>query len=62
MPTVEITTPNAKHVVLEEKLTSIGLYVTSKEAYEMWLADRSRRNGSQCSAGLPYIQMGRREG
>ena len=34
--TVEIKTPRSTHQVLEEKLTSLGLYVTALEAYEMW--------------------------
>jgi len=42
MSTVEISTPHAKHQVLEEKLTSLGLYVTAQEAYEMWQADPGR--------------------
>ena len=39
MNTVEIKTPRSTHQVLEEKLTSLGLYVTALEAYEMWKAD-----------------------
>jgi hypothetical protein len=37
--TVEIKTPHSTHQVLEEKLTSLGLYITAREAYEMWKAD-----------------------
>jgi rhodanese-related sulfurtransferase len=39
MTTVEISTPHSSHQVLEEKVTSLGLYVTAREAYEMWKAD-----------------------
>ena len=39
MNTVEISTPYSSHQVPEEKLTSLGLYVTVREAYEMWLVD-----------------------
>jgi hypothetical protein len=39
MTTGEISTPKAKHQVPEEKLTGLGLYVTAKEAEEMWFAE-----------------------
>jgi len=39
MTTVEISTSLSTHQVPEEKLTSLGLYVTALEAYEMWKAD-----------------------
>ena len=39
MNTVEIKTPHSTHQVPEEKLTSLNLYVTAREAYEMWKAD-----------------------
>jgi hypothetical protein len=39
MTTGEISTPNAKHQVPEEKLIGLGLYVTAKEADEMWLSE-----------------------
>jgi hypothetical protein len=39
MTTVEISTPSSTHHVLEEKLSSLGLYITAREAYEMWKAD-----------------------
>ncbi len=42
MNTVEITSPRSTHQVLEEKLTSLGLYVAAREAYEMWQADPER--------------------
>ncbi len=37
MPT--ITTLHGSHEVPEGKLTSLGLYVTAQEAYDMWKAD-----------------------
>jgi hypothetical protein len=40
--TVEIKTSQSTHQVLEEKVTSLGLYVTAREAYEMWKADPER--------------------
>ena len=42
MNTIEIRTPHSTHQVPEAKLTSIGLYVTAREAYEMWQADPER--------------------
>jgi len=39
MTTVEISTPYSSHQVPEAKLTSLGLYMTAREAYEMWKAD-----------------------
>ena len=45
MTTVEISTPHSSHQVVEEKLTSLGLYVTAREAYEMWKADPERIKG-----------------
>lgn len=41
MPTI-ISTVHASHEVPEAKLTSLGLYVTAGEAYEMWKADPER--------------------
>jgi hypothetical protein len=34
MTTVEISTPHSTHQVREAKTTSLGLYVTAREAYE----------------------------
>ena len=34
MSTVEISTPHSSHQVPEGKLTSLGLYLTAREAYE----------------------------
>lgn len=40
MPT--ITTLRASHEVPEGKLSSLGLYVTAQEAYDLWRADPER--------------------
>ena len=42
MSTVEISTSHSTHQVLEEKLTSLGLYLSAREAYDMWKADPER--------------------
>ena len=42
MNIVEISTLHSSHQVPEEKLTSLGLYVTAQEAYEIWQADQER--------------------
>ena len=39
MNTVEITTPYSSHQVREGRSDQPGLYVTAREAYEMWKAD-----------------------
>ena len=39
MNTVEIQTAQSTHQVREAKTTSLGLYVTAQEAYEMWKAE-----------------------
>jgi len=39
MTTVEISTPHSTHQVREAKTTSLGLYVTAQEAYELWKGD-----------------------
>ena len=61
MTTVEISTPNGKHQVLEEKLTSLGLYVTSKEAYEMWLADPAHIKVLDVRTFEEYVLIGHAE-
>jgi rhodanese-related sulfurtransferase len=61
MTTVEISTPHAKHQVLEEKLTSLGLYLTSKEAYEMWLADPENVKVLDVRTFEEYVLIGHAE-
>jgi len=61
MTTVEISTPKTKHQVPEEKLTSLGLYVTAKEAYEMWLADPDRVKVLDVRTFEEYVLIGHAE-
>jgi len=61
MSTVEISTPQAKHQVLEEKLTSLGLYVTAKEAYEMWQAAPERIKVLDVRTFEEYVLIGHAE-
>ena len=58
MSTVEISTPHSKHQVLEEKLTSLGLYVTAREAYEMWQADPERIKVLDVRTFEEYVLIG----
>ncbi len=48
MSTIQISTPHSTHQVDEGKLTTLGLYVTAREAYEMWLADPERAEPAVC--------------
>ena len=75
MTTVEISTPHSSHQVPEAKLTDLGLYVTAREAYEMWQADPERIKvldvrtfeeyvligHSEMAANVP-LQLGRQQG
>jgi rhodanese-related sulfurtransferase len=61
MSTVEISTPHAKHQVLEEKLTSLGLYVTAREAYDMWKADPERTKVLDVRTFEEYVLIGHAE-
>jgi rhodanese-related sulfurtransferase len=61
MNTVEISTPHSTHQVLEEKLTSLGLYVTAKEAYEMWQADPERIKVLDVRTFEEYVLIGHAE-
>jgi rhodanese-related sulfurtransferase len=58
MNTVEISTPHAKHQVPEEKLTGLGLYVTAREAYEMWEADSERIKVLDVRTFEEYVLIG----
>jgi rhodanese-related sulfurtransferase len=57
----EITTPHSKHQVLEEKLTSLGLYITAREAYEMWKADPERIKVLDVRTFEEYVLIGHAE-
>ena len=61
MNTVEIKTPRSTHQVLEEKLTSLGLYVTAREAYEMWKADPERTKVLDVRTFEEYVLIGHAE-
>ena len=61
MATVEIKTPRSTHQVLEEKLTSLGLYVTALEAYEMWQADPERIKVLDVRTFEEYVLIGHAE-
>ena len=61
MATVEIKTPRSTHQVLEEKLTSLGLYVTALEAYEMWKADPERIKVLDVRTFEEYVLIGHAE-
>jgi rhodanese-related sulfurtransferase len=61
MTTVEIRTSHSTHQVLEEKLTSLGLYVTALEAYEMWKADPERMKVLDVRTFEEYVLIGHAE-
>jgi rhodanese-related sulfurtransferase len=61
MNTVEIRTPHSTHQVLEEKLTTLGLYVTAREAYEIWKADPERIKVLDVRTFEEYVLIGHAE-
>jgi len=61
MNIVEIATPNSTHRVPEEKLTKLGLYVTAREAYEMWKADPERIKVLDVRTFEEYVLIGHAE-
>lgn len=61
MATVEIKTSRTTHQVLEEKLTSLGLYVTAREAYEMWQANPERIKVLDVRTFEEYVLIGHAE-
>ena len=61
MNTVEIKTPRSTHQVVEGKLTTLGLYVTALEAYEMWLADPERIKVLDVRTFEEYVLIGHAE-
>jgi rhodanese-related sulfurtransferase len=61
MSTVEISTPHSSHQVVEEKLTSLGLYVTAREAYDMWQADPERVKVLDVRTFEEYVLIGHAE-
>ena len=61
MATVEISTPHSSHQVPEAKLTSLELYVTAREAYEMWKADPERIKVLDVRTFEEYVLIGHAE-
>ncbi len=61
MSTVEIKTPHSTHQVPEEKLTSLNLYVTAREVYEMWLADPEHVKVLDVRTFEEYVLIGHAE-
>ena len=57
----EISTSNSKHQVLEEKLTSLGLYLTAQEAYELWKADPEKSKVLDVRTFEEYVLIGHAE-
>ena len=46
---------------LEKKLTSLGLYVTAREAYDMWKADPERIKVLDVRTSIEYAVNGHAE-
>jgi rhodanese-related sulfurtransferase len=61
MNTVEIKTARSPHQIPEEKLTSLGIYVTAAEAYEMWISDPQRINVLDVRTFEEYVLIGHAE-
>ena len=61
MTTFEIKTPHSTHQVVEKKLTSLGLYVTAREAYDMWKADPERIKVLDVRTSIEYAVNGHAE-
>jgi rhodanese-related sulfurtransferase len=61
MTTVEISTAHSSHQVPEAKLTSLGLYVTAREAYEMWKTDPEQIKVLDVRTFEEYVLIGHAE-
>jgi rhodanese-related sulfurtransferase len=59
MPT--ISTLHGSHEIPEAKLTSLGLYVTAREAYEMWKAEPGRVKVLDVRMVEEYVFLGHAE-
>jgi rhodanese-related sulfurtransferase len=57
----QISTVKSKHQVLEEKLTSLGLYITAREAYEMWMANPEQIKVLDVRTFEEYVLIGHAE-
>ena len=61
MNLVEISTPYSSHQVPEEKLTSLGLYLTAREAYQMWQANPEQVKLLDVRTFEEYVLIGHSE-
>jgi rhodanese-related sulfurtransferase len=61
MTTVEISTAHSKHQVLEEKLTSLGLYITARESYDMWKSNPEQVKVLDVRTFEEYVLIGHAE-
>ncbi len=61
MSTVQISTPHSTHQVREGKVTDLGLYVTAREAFEMWQADPERIKVMDVRTFEEYVLIGHAE-
>ena len=61
MSTVEIKTPWSRHLVPDEKVTSVGRYLTAREAYEMWKADPGQVHLLDVRTFEEYVLIGHAE-
>jgi rhodanese-related sulfurtransferase len=61
MTTYERSTTQSSHQVPERKQTSIGLYITAQEAYEIWKANPERVNIIDVRTPEEYVFVGHAE-
>jgi len=61
MSIVEISTPYSSHQVPEDKLTSLGLYLTAREAYQMWQANPEQVKLLDVRTFEEYVLIGHAE-
>ncbi len=61
MTVVEISTPYSTHQVREAKTTSLGKYVTAREAYDMWKADPENIKVLDVRTFEEYVLIGHAE-
>ena len=61
MSTIQISTSHSTHQVREGKVTSLGIYVTAREAYEMWQADPEHTKVIDVRTFEEYVLIGHAE-
>jgi len=61
MNTVEVSTPYSSHQIPARKQTSLGLYVTAREAYEMWQANQEQIKLLDVRTFEEYVLIGHAE-